>query len=128
MAKKWYEHEAVQFIRQYVHWRRKREGILPVPGRKPELSCEAFGEFWTLLNVQLLTTPEFGDAWLELRSDDIRADSAIVGGLLGQIVRELAAMPRDGSSRVVNTLLIQSKTLLAAYPGDSIEVFPIQQG
>jgi hypothetical protein len=81
----WYGDERVQLIRDYVALRRQQLGIQAELGYKLEFSCEAFGEFRNLLDVQLLSTPEFLDGWLELRESETRPYDPIVDGVLEEV-------------------------------------------
>ena len=55
-------------IRGYVHTYRADREINPTPGVKFELSCEAFGEGWNLLN-QLIFTNDGDGYWPLIKSD-----------------------------------------------------------
>jgi hypothetical protein len=88
MNEKWFRDSRVELIVRYVRWAREAFGINTSRGRKMELSCEMFGEFRNLLNIQLLTTPEFEDAWRELQLGGA-VDTRIVNGLLRQIRQEI---------------------------------------
>ena len=55
-------------IRDYIHTYREKRGIEPTPGAKFELSCEAFGEGWNLLN-QLIFTNDGDGYWPLIESD-----------------------------------------------------------
>lgn len=59
--------EKLAAIREYVLGMRAHCGIIAL-GRtsRPELSCEAVGEFYNLVEHQLLVTEEGYGAWLEL--------------------------------------------------------------
>jgi len=81
----WNGDERVQLIRDYVALRRQQLGIRVAIGYKLEFSCEAFGEFRNLLDVQLLSTPEFQDGWLELRESETRPYDPTVVGVLEEV-------------------------------------------
>lgn len=59
--------EKLTAIREYILHKRAQCGIVAL-GRafRPELSCEAVGEFYNLVECQLLATKEGFGAWLEL--------------------------------------------------------------
>lgn len=62
-------------IRGYIIRERKRRGIKKLgTERLPELSCEMFGEFYNLIERQLMATHEGYGAWSELR------DPAVLDG------------------------------------------------
>ena len=90
MEQMWQDNEYVQFILRYVKWRRKRDRVPVTSGRKPELSCELFGEFKNLLEMQLLRTPEFESGWLELKANNSQVDMDIIDGLLAEIKIDLS--------------------------------------
>ena len=56
-------------IEEWVRNYRNRNNIIPTPGRKPELSCIAFGEGNNLL-WSLIKTVERDGAWKELDEDE----------------------------------------------------------
>ena len=63
---------AYQAVRDYVYSERERRGIQQrelTTKRKFELSCEAFGEFYNLVEGQLMCTIEGFGAWSELYGD-----------------------------------------------------------
>lgn len=72
-------------IRDYVHTERKKRGIIALATeRKPEPSGEAFGEFCTLLDIQLMSTVEGYGSWAELK------DNKTVDGLYEEISKRAA--------------------------------------
>lgn len=85
----WKNTKAVRYILAYVEWFRQRSEIRPTPGIKPEFSGFAQGEFRNLLYVQLVTTPEFQDGWLELQSRETQ------DGVLAEIMRDKAFTERQ---------------------------------
>jgi hypothetical protein len=88
----WDEDPRVKAIVRYVQWRRSRENITTSRGRKFEPSGEMFGEFRVLLDGQLLTTPEFDSAWLELRRDAHSASVVVTEGVLSEVRKDVAAL------------------------------------
>ncbi|MDO8600353.1 MAG: hypothetical protein Q7R73_01880 [bacterium] len=58
--------EKLAAIRVYVIRERERRGIVTGRALLPELSCEAFGEFYNLVERQLVNTIEGCGAWCEL--------------------------------------------------------------
>ncbi len=97
-AEIWLMDPAILLISRYAAWRRRKDGIWAVSGRKPELSCIMFGEFRNLLDAQLLTTPEFQDGWLELRNWDGTADKAIAKGVLLEIRKDILREAERGAA------------------------------
>ena len=63
--------EKLKAVRQYVLYERKRRKIIPTTERLPELSCEAIGEFFNLVERQLVNTREGYGAWSELKSPEV---------------------------------------------------------
>jgi len=59
-------------IRIFVHNYRKKYGITPTPGSKPEGSCFCFGEGPNLLYRQLVLTTEGDGDWPALKDAAIR--------------------------------------------------------
>lgn len=108
---RWVEDEAVQLIVQYVQWCRGRYQIVPIRGRKPELSCEMFGDFRQLLDRQLLTTPEFEDGWLELRLDDEHTDPRITEGVLIEITNEIGRSLEMQADPILRSLRVKIRKL-----------------
>lgn len=58
--------EKLAVIREYVLLERERRGIVPERTLLSELSCEAVGEFYNLVERQLVNTIEGCGAWVEL--------------------------------------------------------------
>ena len=59
-------------ISDFVSWYRDKEGITPKLGSRFEFSCEAHGEGWTILYIQLVpTTTSTGPYWKEVREDPV---------------------------------------------------------
>lgn len=59
--------EKLAVVRNYVLRMRARCGIISLGcAARPELSCEAFGEFYNLVERQLMLTEEGFGAWREL--------------------------------------------------------------
>jgi len=110
---KWFEDERIRGIVDYVRWRRERDGVRIAPGRKFEMSGEMFGEFRNLLEVQLLTTPEFADAWLELKKHDDRPDDAIIAGVLREIALDLRRRRDEGQATFDAEALLSRIMVLA---------------
>jgi len=111
---KWFEDERIRTIVDYVQWRRVSDRIAVVRGRKPELSGEMFGEFRILLEVQLLTTPEFGDSWLELRESDETPNASIVAGVLQEAAKDLRRRQLQGKRSWESQKLLSRLSELAA--------------
>ena len=59
----------VLFIQDWVHKHRLKEGIVPTPGYKLELSCFMFGEGKNLLFRQLVPTIDGLNGWQEITQD-----------------------------------------------------------
>lgn len=66
------EDAEMKIIYDFVEVYRKKQGIVPTPGRKIELSCEAFGEGYNLLYRQLILTTNGLDGWLEVKNSEVR--------------------------------------------------------
>ena len=79
----------MSLIRDYVDSYWNKLGVKPSPGPKFELSCEAYGEGWNLLNQLIFTT--YGSGYWPL----IEGDQENRKLVLDQIEKEKLRMPKD---------------------------------
>ena len=89
----WTTDKNIARIVEFVRWYRASRSIKPYPGRKPEGSCFAFGEFNNLIYCQLINTPEYTDGWLALKNSP-----QVVEGTIRQIVFDLVMFRNRGET------------------------------
>lgn len=65
------EQEKWKIVQQYVFEKRKERNIIPKDELPHELSCEAYGEFYSLVEVKLMCTDLYKGAWDQLRDPEI---------------------------------------------------------